>query len=133
MQLPRWGGAGPIAWRQLIGAVRSSRALLILLIIIGIAAGTFVLQHRGGSVLFPGKTAGRRRVDEHGLDLDAQVRLPRRTGPPGSAPLIAHPPDRRGGGGVVHPRAGSDHDAGTLLVAVNLFQGRCPKNRQGLL
>jgi hypothetical protein len=50
MQLPRWGGVGPIAWRQLIGAVRSSRALLILLIIIGIAGGTFALQHRGGSV-----------------------------------------------------------------------------------
>jgi hypothetical protein len=49
-QLPRWGGIGPIAWRQLIGAVRSSRALLILLIVIGIAGGTFVLQHRGGSL-----------------------------------------------------------------------------------
>jgi hypothetical protein len=49
MQLPRWGGVGPIAWRQLIGAVRSSRGLVILLILIGIAGGTFVLQHRGGS------------------------------------------------------------------------------------
>ena len=50
IQLPRCGGAGPIAWRQLIGAVRSSRALLILLLIIGIAAGTFIVQHRGGSL-----------------------------------------------------------------------------------
>jgi Putative ABC exporter len=49
MQLPRWGGAGPIAWRQLIGAVRSSRALLILLILIGIGGGTFIMKHRGGS------------------------------------------------------------------------------------
>jgi hypothetical protein len=49
IQLPRWGGAGPIAWRQLIGAARSSRGLVILLLIIGIAAGTFMLQHRGGS------------------------------------------------------------------------------------
>jgi hypothetical protein len=50
MQLPRFGGAGPIAWRQLTGALRSSRALLILLIMIGIAGGTFVLQHRGPSL-----------------------------------------------------------------------------------
>jgi hypothetical protein len=49
MQLPRWGGAGPIAWRQLIGAMRSSRALLMLLILIGIGGGTFILKHRGGS------------------------------------------------------------------------------------
>lgn len=50
IQLPRFGGAGPIAWRQLIGAARSSRGLLILLLIIGIAAGTFILQHRGASI-----------------------------------------------------------------------------------
>lgn len=50
VQLPRCGGAGPIAWRQLIGAARSSRALLILLLVIAIAAGTFILQHRGGSL-----------------------------------------------------------------------------------
>ena len=49
IQLPRFGGAGPIAWRQLVGAVRSSRALLILLIVIGIAGGTFILQHRDNS------------------------------------------------------------------------------------
>jgi len=49
MQLPRWGGAGPIAWRQLIGAVRSSRALFILLLIIAMTAGTFILQHRDRS------------------------------------------------------------------------------------
>jgi hypothetical protein len=50
IQLPRWGGIGPIAWRQLIGAIRSVRALLILLIMIAIAAGTFIVQHRSGSV-----------------------------------------------------------------------------------
>ena len=49
MQLPRWGGVGPIAWRQLVGAVRSSRALLILMIVIGVAGGTFIMKHRGGS------------------------------------------------------------------------------------
>jgi hypothetical protein len=48
-QLPRCYGAGPIAWRQLIGAARSSRALLVLLLIIGTAAGTFLMQHRGHS------------------------------------------------------------------------------------
>jgi hypothetical protein len=49
-QLPRCGGAGAIAWRQLVGAVRSTRALLIVLILIAIAGGTFVLQHRGSSL-----------------------------------------------------------------------------------
>jgi hypothetical protein len=58
IQLPRWGGAGPIAWRQLIGAARSSRALLILLIVIAIAGGTFILQYRGGSVSSLGKLLG---------------------------------------------------------------------------
>jgi len=47
--LPWLGGIGPIAWRQLIGAARSSRALFILLLIIGIAAGTFIFQQQGGS------------------------------------------------------------------------------------
>jgi hypothetical protein len=58
LQLPRWGGIGPIAWRQLIGAVRSSRGLMILLIIIGIAGGTFALQHRGGSFMSLAKLLG---------------------------------------------------------------------------
>jgi hypothetical protein len=49
-QLPRLGGAGPIAWRQLIGAARSSRALFILLLIIGVVAGTFIMQEHGSSV-----------------------------------------------------------------------------------
>jgi hypothetical protein len=49
IQLPRFGGAGPIAWRQLIGAARSSRALFILLLIIGVIAGTFAMQQRGGT------------------------------------------------------------------------------------
>ena len=48
-QLPWLGGAGPIAWRQLIGAARSSRALFILLLIVGIVAGTFVMQQQNGS------------------------------------------------------------------------------------
>ena len=58
IQLPRWGGAGPIAWRQLIGAARSSRALLLLLIVIGFAGGTFILQSRGGSLSSLGKLLG---------------------------------------------------------------------------
>jgi len=58
IQLPRLGGAGPIAWRQLIGAARSSRALLILLLIIGTAAGAVVLQHRNGSLSSMGKLVG---------------------------------------------------------------------------
>ena len=50
IMLPWLGGAGPIAWRQLIGAARSSRALFILLLIIGIVAGTFIYQQRSGSI-----------------------------------------------------------------------------------
>jgi len=49
MQLPWLGGAGPIAWRQLTGAVRNSRTLFIVLGIIAILGGTFIMQHRGGS------------------------------------------------------------------------------------
>jgi hypothetical protein len=33
--LPRWGGLGPTAWRQLLTAVRSLRGLLIFLVILG--------------------------------------------------------------------------------------------------
>ena len=36
--LPRLGGAGPIAWRQLTTALRQSRSLLILLLLISLAA-----------------------------------------------------------------------------------------------
>jgi hypothetical protein len=50
VQLPWLGGAGPIAWRQLVGAARSSRALLFLLLIIGIAVAAFVFQQRSGSI-----------------------------------------------------------------------------------
>jgi hypothetical protein len=46
--LPWLGGAGPVAWRQLIGAVRSFRGLLILLAIIAASAGTFVFTRHGG-------------------------------------------------------------------------------------
>jgi hypothetical protein len=35
---PRFGGAGPIAWRQLTTALRQSRSLLILLLLISLAA-----------------------------------------------------------------------------------------------
>lgn len=37
---PRWwGGAGPIAWRQLVTAARSAKGLMILFLIIGAAVG----------------------------------------------------------------------------------------------
>jgi hypothetical protein len=42
---PRLAGAGPIAWRQLTGAVRSSRGLLILLAIIAVAASGVLMGH----------------------------------------------------------------------------------------
>jgi ABC-2 type transport system permease protein len=51
-ELPRLGGAGPIAWRQMIGAARSSRALLLLLLVIGFGAGSILWQHgKGGGRL----------------------------------------------------------------------------------
>jgi hypothetical protein len=44
--LPRFGGVGPIAWRQLTTALRQSRGLLTLLVMIGIGAGIFVFSQR---------------------------------------------------------------------------------------
>lgn len=37
-QFPRWGGAGPIAWRQVCTALRGSRRMLLLLLVFGGAA-----------------------------------------------------------------------------------------------
>jgi hypothetical protein len=51
--VPWLGGVGPIAWRQMTGALRSSRSLLIVLVIVGIGAGSVVFQQRGE----PGKSA----------------------------------------------------------------------------
>jgi hypothetical protein len=47
-QLPWCGGAGPIAWRQLVSALRSSRGLLIMLVIIAVAVFPAMLVLRGG-------------------------------------------------------------------------------------
>src|SRR5688572_1356071 len=52
--LPRWNGAGPIAWRQLTTALRQSRGLLTLLVMIGIGAGIFVFSQReAGNTIRP--------------------------------------------------------------------------------
>jgi hypothetical protein len=48
--LPRAGGAGPIAWRQLTTAARSSRGLLVLLVIIAIGAAPTLAGHGKQSV-----------------------------------------------------------------------------------
>lgn len=42
--LPWTGGAGPIAWRQLTSALRSSRGLLLLMLIIAISAAPILLS-----------------------------------------------------------------------------------------
>lgn len=47
--LPWLGGAGPIAWRQITSALRSSRRLLILLIIISVGVCAGVLGNHGES------------------------------------------------------------------------------------
>ncbi|CAN5663314.1 putative ABC exporter domain-containing protein [soil metagenome] len=55
--LPRLGGIGPIAWRQMTSALRQSRGLLTLLAMIGIGAGIFVFSQReAGNTIRP--TAG---------------------------------------------------------------------------
>ncbi len=41
-RLPRWGGAGSIAWRQLTTALRNSPAFLIVLMVIAVAVGVIV-------------------------------------------------------------------------------------------
>jgi len=55
VRLPWLGGAGPVAWRQLTGAVRGSRRLLILVAIVGVVGVSVVLHDRGehSSVLEP--------------------------------------------------------------------------------
>lgn len=45
--LPWLGGVGPIAWRQLTNALRSSRGLLVVLAIITFSGATIALRHRG--------------------------------------------------------------------------------------
>src|SRR5690606_30173248 len=52
-RLPWLAGAGPVAWRQLMTAMRSTRGLLIVLAIIGGAsiAPMLLTPHRGGAPL----------------------------------------------------------------------------------
>jgi hypothetical protein len=46
-RLPYWGGAGPVAWRQGTTALRNSRNLLLILLLVTIAVGPVVLMaHR---------------------------------------------------------------------------------------
>jgi hypothetical protein len=71
--------------------------------------------------ILAGKAAGRRRVDEHRIHLDAQVRFSRRAGPPGFASFVADPPGSGGGGGAVYPNAGPDHDAGGVAGGCDAF------------
>ncbi|HEY7117258.1 MAG TPA: putative ABC exporter domain-containing protein [Tepidisphaeraceae bacterium] len=41
--LPAWRGAGPIAWRQATAAVRSSRGMLMILLLLAIGVGPVIL------------------------------------------------------------------------------------------
>lgn len=41
--LPRLGGAGPIAWRQLTGALRASRSLLVVLLVLAASVGPILI------------------------------------------------------------------------------------------
>ena len=38
-QLPWWGGAGPIAWRQLTNALRNARSMMMILLLVALAIG----------------------------------------------------------------------------------------------
>jgi hypothetical protein len=42
--LPRWGGIGPLAWRQLTTAVRSFWAVVLLLVVFGVVATPMFLE-----------------------------------------------------------------------------------------
>ena len=46
--LPWLGGAGPVAWRQLTGVLRTSRGLLVMMAVVAVAAGGAV-AHANGS------------------------------------------------------------------------------------
>jgi len=52
-QLPWFGGAGPIAWRQLVSALRNSRGMLIMLVIVALAVFPAMLALRGGRTQIP--------------------------------------------------------------------------------
>jgi ABC-2 type transport system permease protein len=56
--LPWLAGAGPVAWRQLVGALRSSRGLLLLLAIIAVSASTVILSHHGNRASALGPVIG---------------------------------------------------------------------------
>ncbi len=56
--LPWLGGVGPIAWRQMTGAVRSSRALFTVLGILAVIAVVFARQQRGSSSSSVGELLG---------------------------------------------------------------------------
>jgi hypothetical protein len=56
--LPFLGGAGPIAWRQLTGAVRNSRGLFILLSISCTIAAVFLMRHHSKANSDFGSIAG---------------------------------------------------------------------------
>lgn len=48
-QLPFMGGIGPIAWRQMTAALRSSRGLLLVMLILGVSIGPVVATSGGGA------------------------------------------------------------------------------------
>jgi Putative ABC exporter len=49
--LPWLGGAGPVAWRQLVTALRSSRNVLIMLAMMTVVASVVLVNHHGSKVL----------------------------------------------------------------------------------
>jgi hypothetical protein len=49
-QLSFMGGMGPVAWRQMTNAVRSSRGLLLVMLIVAVSVGPIVATSRRGSV-----------------------------------------------------------------------------------
>jgi putative ABC exporter len=60
--LPSWGGIGPIAWRQMVSALRGIKGLVIVLIILGLMVGM--------PMFFTAQGAAGERADGDGTRLD---------------------------------------------------------------
>ena len=53
-QLPYWGGAGPIAWRQLTNALRNAKSVMMVLLLVALAIGIpTVAKGNTGAQIWP--------------------------------------------------------------------------------
>ena len=71
---PWWGGAGPIAWRQMLAAVRSLKSLVLFLVIVGAIVGWPLLLSRPD------------QAQRHGASGSSREQRGRNVGFPAAAP-----------------------------------------------